>query len=100
MAAVNPAIPDTHSDAHEHKPHGFLQRWLFTTNHKDIGTLYLVFSLTAFFIGGTFAMLIRAELFQPGLQLMQPEFFNQLTTMHGLIMIFEESIEPLIQYDY
>ncbi|MBC6941713.1 MAG: cytochrome c oxidase subunit I [Xanthomonadales bacterium] len=88
MAAVNPAIPDTHSDAHEHKPHGFLQRWLFTTNHKDIGTLYLVFSLTAFFIGGTFAMLIRAELFQPGLQLMQPEFFNQLTTMHGLIMIF------------
>ncbi|MBX3702122.1 MAG: cytochrome c oxidase subunit I [Dokdonella sp.] len=88
MAAVNPAISDIHADEHDHKPHGFLHRWLFTTNHKDIGTLYLVFSLTAFFIGGSFAMLIRAELFQPGLQLMQPEFFNQLTTMHGLIMIF------------
>ncbi len=85
MAAVNPAI-DLHA-AHD-KPHGFLHRWLFTTNHKDIGTLYLVFSLLMFFVGGTFAMLIRAELFEPGLQLVQPETFNELTTMHGLIMIF------------
>jgi cytochrome c oxidase subunit 1 len=93
MAAVNPAIPahghahDAHDD-HDHKPHGFLHRWLFTTNHKDIGTLYLIFSLTMFFIGGSFAMVIRAELFKPGMQLVQPEFFNEMTTMHALIMIF------------
>jgi len=67
---------------------GFLQRWLFSTNHKDIGTLYLWFSLLMFFVGGTSAMLIRAELFKPGLTLVTPAFFNQLTTMHGLIMIF------------
>ncbi|BBI74162.2 hypothetical protein HAALTHF_35940n [Vreelandella aquamarina] len=41
-----------------------------------------------FFIGGIFALVVRAELFQPGLQLVEPEFFNQMTTMHGLIMVF------------
>jgi len=75
-------------DDHDHKPKGFLDRWLFTTNHKDIGTLYLVFALVMFFIGGSMAMVIRAELFQPGLQLVHPEFFNQMTTMHALVMIF------------
>ncbi|MDE2315531.1 MAG: cbb3-type cytochrome c oxidase subunit I, partial [Xanthomonadaceae bacterium] len=73
---------------HHHAPQGFFQRWVMSTNHKDIGTLYLIFSLTMFFIGGSFAMVIRAELFKPGLQLMHPDFFNQLTTMHGLLMIF------------
>src|SRR3546814_19776796 len=58
------------------------------SNHKDIGTLYLWFSFTMLLSGGVLAMLIRAELFQPGLQLMQPEFFNQLTTMHGIMMVF------------
>jgi len=71
----------------EHKP-GFFSRWLFTTNHKDIGTLYLVFSLLMFLTGGSLAMMIRAELFEPGLQLFDPEFFNQLTTMHAIIMVF------------
>ena len=41
-----------------------------------------------FFIGGAMAMVIRAELFQPGLQFVAPEFFNQMTTMHALVMIF------------
>jgi len=41
-----------------------------------------------FLLGGAFAMIIRAELFQPGMQLIQPEFFNQMTTMHGLVMVF------------
>ncbi|MDE1899322.1 MAG: cbb3-type cytochrome c oxidase subunit I, partial [Xanthomonadaceae bacterium] len=76
----------THDD-HDAKP-GFAQRWLFATNHKDIGTMYLVFSLIMFFIGGSMAMIIRAELFEPGLQLVQPYFFNEMTTMHALIMIF------------
>ncbi len=77
-----------HDHDHDHKPSGFLDRWLFTTNHKDIGTLYLVFALIMFFIGGAMALIIRAELFQPGLQLVHPEFFNSMTTMHALVMIF------------
>ena len=63
-------------------------RWLFSTNHKDIGTLYLLFSLAMLFIGGSMAMVIRAELFSPGLQFVDPHFFNQMTTMHALVMIF------------
>ena len=66
----------------------FFSRWLFSTNHKDIGTLYLWFSFAMFLLGGAFAMIIRAELFQPGMQLIKPEFFNQMTTMHGLVMVF------------
>ena len=81
------AAQDDH-DHGDHKPSGFLDRWLFTTNHKDIGTLYLIFSLTMFMIGGSMAMIIRAELFMPGLQLVEPDFFNQMTTMHALIMVF------------
>jgi cytochrome c oxidase subunit I len=71
-----------------HGPAKGFSRWLFTTNHKDIGTMYLWFSFAMFIIGGAFAMVIRAELFMPGLQLVKPEFFNQMTTMHGLIMVF------------
>jgi cytochrome c oxidase subunit I len=77
---------DEHHDHHEHQ--NFFQRWVMSTNHKDIGTLYLVFSLLMFFIGGSFAMVIRAELFKPGMQLVQPYFFNEMTTMHALVMIF------------
>ena len=77
-----------HHDDHDHKPHGFVNRWLYATNHKDIGTMYLVFSLVMFFLGGLMAMVIRAELMYPGLQLVEPEFFNQMTTMHALVMIF------------
>lgn len=73
--------------AHHEMPKGIM-RWLLTTNHKEIGSLYLIFSLIMFFIGGIFALVVRAELFQPGLQLVEPEFFNQMTTMHGLIMVF------------
>jgi len=74
-------------EEHAHHPSGIM-RWITTTNHKDIGTLYLWFSLVMFFIGGVMALTIRAELFHPGLQLVEPEFFNQLNTLHGLIMIF------------
>jgi cytochrome c oxidase subunit 1 len=76
-----------HDDNHDHKPTG-IGRWLFSTNHKDIGTMYLVFALIMFFIGGAMAMVIRAELFQPGLQFVDPQFFNQMTTVHALVMIF------------
>jgi len=72
---------------HDEHPAG-LMRWLTSTNHKDIGTLYLVFALIMFFIGGAMALVIRAELFQPGLQIVNPQFFNSMTTMHALVMIF------------
>ena len=75
-------------DDHHHGPEKGLMRWIKTTNHKDIGSLYMWFAFTMLLIGGAFAMGIRAELLQPGLQLMEPQFFNQLTTMHGLIMVF------------
>ncbi|MEY4156636.1 MAG: cytochrome c oxidase subunit I [Betaproteobacteria bacterium] len=74
-------------DDHHGAPHGW-RRWVFATNHKDIGTLYLLFAFAMLMVGGVLALLIRAELFQPGLQVVNPELFNQLTTMHGLIMVF------------
>jgi cytochrome c oxidase subunit 1 len=82
------AATHDHHDDHHGAPKNFFQRWCMSTNHKDIGTLYLVFALVMFFIGGSFAMVIRAELFKPGLQLVQPYFFNQMTTLHALVMIF------------
>jgi cytochrome c oxidase subunit 1 len=79
---------DAHGDHHDHHmPTGF-KRWFMSTNHKDIGTLYLIFALTMLFIGGAMALVIRAELWQPGLQYVDPHFFNQMTTMHALIMVF------------
>ena len=66
----------------------FLSRWLLTTNHKDIGTLYLCLSFLLFFIAGGMAMIIRLELFQPGIQFADPLFYNQMVTMHGLLMVF------------
>src|SRR5436309_6652778 len=86
------AIVDNHGHAHDahdhHGGYGGIMRWITTTNHKDIGTLYLWFSFIMFLVGGVMALAIRAELFQPGLQLVEPEFFNQLNTVHGLVMIF------------
>ena len=82
------AATHDHHDEHHGAPSNFFTRWFMSTNHKDIGTLYLVFSLLMFFIGGSFAMVIRAELFKPGMQLVQPYFFNEMTTMHALVMIF------------
>ena len=75
-------------DEHNHGPQKGIRRWLTTTNHKDIGTMYLVFSLIMFLIGGGMALVIRAELFMPGMQLVDPGFFNTMTTVHALIMVF------------
>jgi cytochrome c oxidase subunit 1 len=82
------SVIESHHDDHHHGPAKGLMRWLHSTNHKDIGTLYLWFSFAMFLIGGAMAMVIRAELFQPGMQIVEPEFYNQMLTLHGLIMVF------------
>ncbi|MBK8509403.1 MAG: cytochrome c oxidase subunit I [Candidatus Competibacter sp.] len=87
MSTASHAHDHAHDD-HAHGPRRGLSRWLLTTNHKDIGTLYLLFALLMFFVGGTMALVIRAELFQPGLQIVNPQVFNELTTVHALVMIF------------
>lgn len=89
MTAIDSALQPAHDTAHGHhaKPSG-ITRWLFATNHKDIGSLYLWFAFSMFIFGGVLALCIRAELFRPGLQFWQPELFNQFTTLHGLIMVF------------
>ena len=86
-AVLDQAGHGDHAHGEHGHPHGW-RRWVFATNHKDIGTLYLLFSLTMLMIGGVLALGIRAELYQPGLQFVNPELFNQLTTMHGIIMVF------------
>src|ERR1700722_18221173 len=81
-------VEHTHPTDMRSRVKQFLIRWTCSTNHKDIGTLYMWFSFLMLIVGGMFAMVIRAELFQPGLQFVTPDFFNQMTTLHGLVMIF------------
>jgi cytochrome c oxidase subunit 1 len=87
MSAVLDQPGHGHHDEHADHPSG-LMRWVTTTNHKDIGTMYLWFSFIMFLVGGVMALTIRAELFMPGMQIVRPEFFNAMTTYHGLIMVF------------
>ncbi|MES4906730.1 cbb3-type cytochrome c oxidase subunit I, partial [Streptomyces sp. NPDC000395] len=69
------------------QPGNVVVKWLTTTDHKTIGTLYLVTSFAFFCIGGLLALFMRAELARPGSQLMSNEQFNQAFTMHGTIML-------------
>ncbi len=90
MASIRSDIDVEHgSAAHDHEHHpSFFQRWFMSTNHKDIGTLYLVFAFVMACVGGAFSGVLRAELAVPGLQFVDPQFFNQMTAMHALVMIF------------
>ncbi len=85
----------------DHKP-GFFVRWFCSTNHKDIGTLYLIFAVIAGVIGGLFSVLMRLELQEPGIQIFQTlsndpgQFWNVVITAHGLIMVFFVVMPALI----
>ncbi|MGB5484167.1 cytochrome c oxidase subunit I, partial [Parasphingorhabdus sp.] len=94
---------DDHAHDADHKP-AFFQRWFMSTNHKDIGTLYLIFAIIAGIIGGAISGLMRLELAEPGIQYLQAwasmsngseasmdqayHLWNVLITAHGLIMVF------------
>jgi len=74
--------------AHEDHPHGW-RRYVYSTNHKDIGTMYLIFAICAGIVGGTLSMFMRAELMEPGMQIFkETHTFNVFVTGHGLIMVF------------
>ncbi len=75
-------------ESHEHHPTGW-KRWVYSTNHKDIGTMYIVLSLIAALIGGLMSWYIRLELAAPGIQLTDnAQFYNVMVTAHGFIMVF------------
>ncbi|TCW26775.1 aa3-type cytochrome oxidase subunit I [Dietzia cinnamea] len=69
------------------RPGSFVWKMLTTTDHKMLGIMYIVLCFIFFFIGGLMALLIRAELFFPGMQFLSNEQFNQLFTMHGTVML-------------
>lgn len=94
-----PTMEDAH---HDHAPGG-MKRWLFSTNHKDIGTMYLIFAVLAGIIGGAFSVYMRMELQEPGVQFMLNEdgspnghLWNVVVTAHGLIMVFFVVMPALI----
>ena len=74
---------------HHHNPTGW-KRWAYSTNHKDIGTMYLIFAIIAGIIGSAFSVLMRMELMHPGDGILGGDYhlYNVLVTGHGLIMIF------------
>jgi cytochrome c oxidase subunit 1 len=85
-----------HDDHAHHTPSGW-RRFVYSTNHKDIGTMYLVFAMAAGLIGGFMSIAMRMELQVPGLQVFHDSHqFNVFTTAHGLIMIFFMVMPALI----
>jgi cytochrome c oxidase subunit 1 len=91
MSASNPLLADTdHAHGEHHHPElTFAQRWLFSTNHKDIGTLYLIFAVIGGLTGGLLSIIMRAQLLHPhGTIVSNGQEWNTIVTAHGLLMIF------------
>src|SRR4051794_32822116 len=88
MTSLKPVPVVTRPGAARRSPKGSaLLRVFATTDHKQIGVLYLVTSFAFFLVGGLVALLMRGELARPGLQFLSNEQYNQLFTMHGTIML-------------
>src|SRR6266851_5671131 len=86
--AYHDAAAGAEHAAHDHRP-GFFVRWLASTNHKDIGTLYICLAIFAGVLGGALSVVMRAQLMHPGSTLITDhQFYNVLITAHGLIMVF------------
>jgi cytochrome c oxidase subunit 1 len=86
-----------HGHGHDHPPLTFAQRWLFSTNHKDIGTLYLLFAVMAGLVGGVLSIIMRLQLLHPGNTIVSSgQEWNTIVTAHGLIMIFFTVMPALI----
>ncbi|MET0907569.1 MAG: cbb3-type cytochrome c oxidase subunit I, partial [Tardiphaga sp.] len=87
--AATPAHTDHAHDDHAHAHPTGWRRYVYSTNHKDIGTMYLIFAIMAGVIGGIMSILIRIELMYPGVQIFhEAHTYNVFVTSHGLIMIF------------
>lgn len=87
--AATPAHDDHAHDDHAHAHPTGWRRYVYSTNHKDIGTMYLIFAIVAGVIGGIMSILIRIELMYPGVQIFhESHTYNVFVTSHGLIMIF------------
>ncbi|HRK18253.1 MAG TPA: cytochrome c oxidase subunit I [Hyphomicrobiaceae bacterium] len=88
MASNTHDAAHAHDHDHDHKP-PFFTRWFLSTNHKDIGTMYLLFAMVAGIVGGLLSVAMRMELQDPGLQYFSnPHTYNVFVTGHGLIMVF------------
>ncbi len=94
-----------HAGHDDHAKPSFVRRWLMSTNHKDIGTLYLIFAIVAGMIGGAMSVAMRMELQEPGIQIFTRlsanpdearQLFNVFISAHGLIMIFFMVMPALI----
>jgi cytochrome c oxidase subunit 1 len=83
-----PSEPESGISPSAQRHGNLIVSWITTTNHKTIGYLYLITSFIYFLVGGVLALVIRAQLFEPGLELVQTkDQYNQLFTMHGTIML-------------
>jgi cytochrome c oxidase subunit 1 len=90
------AVAISHAHQASDHPTGW-RRYVYSTNHKDIGTMYLVFAMTAGVIGAILSILIRMELHEPGLQVFSgPHYYNVVVAAHGLTMIFFVLMPALI----